>query len=105
MSANLRTQDLKRIAEAFEKEHSKLLEQAQQLKGHSDRIEWVIKVLINQIDVIEKEEKQKLILQQQQLAALNASKEKGSIGSHPSERENPQDRKNTKKQNTSSEQK
>lgn len=100
MSIELRTKDLRKIIEAFEQERDKLLDQVQHIKGHADRMEWVIKVLLGQVDRIEKEEKQKLIMIQQQEEAMKAAKEKGNVGVHPSEKASINERKNTKKPTT-----
>ena len=79
-----RTKDIKRLVEAFEQERDKLLDQVQYLKGHSERIEWVIKVMNSQVAQIEQEENQKIILQRAQEQALQAAREKGNVGAHPS---------------------
>lgn len=100
MSSELRTRDLKKIIEAFEQERDKLLDQVQHIKGHADRMEWVIKVLLGQVDRIEKEEKQRLAMLQQQQEAMRIAKEKGNVGTHPSEKPNVSERK-TKKANNS----
>ena len=96
MSVDLRTRDLKKIIEAFEQERDKLLDQVQHIKGHADRMEWVIKVLMGQVDRIEKEEKQRQIMLQQQEEAMKIAKEKGNVGVHPSEKPSITERRHKK---------
>lgn len=83
-TVDVRTGDLKKIVEAFEVERDKLLDQVQYLKGSAERLEWVIKVMNAQLDRIQKEEQQKEFLAEQQRRALEAAKEKGNVGVHPS---------------------
>lgn len=82
---DLRTTDLKKLLDAFETERDKLLDQVQYLKGSAERLEWVIKVLNGQLDWIQKDQKQKEVLAQQQEAALVTAKEKGNVGIHPAD--------------------
>lgn len=84
--AEIRTGDLKRIITAFEQERDKLLDQVQYIKGNADRIEWVIKVMNNQVTQIEQEEITKAKLAEQQEAAMKAARERGNVGAHPSSR-------------------
>ena len=53
-NVDLRTNDLKKIVEAFELERDKLLDQVQYLKGSAERLEWVIKIMNTQLDRIKK---------------------------------------------------
>lgn len=118
MTLELRTTDLKKTINAFEQERDKLLDQVQYLKGNSDRLEWVIKVLNAQLTQIEQEETQKTKqaaqlaaqlaaqhaaqlaaaqqLATQQAAAMQAAHEQGNVGKHPDERKS--DIKERKKQ-------
>ena len=84
--AEIRIAELQRIRDAFEPERDKLLDQVQYLKGQADRIEWVIKVLNGQIAQIEKEEEMKAAIAEQREESLKVAREKGNVGSHPSEK-------------------
>jgi len=83
-NVDLRTNDLKKIVEAFELERDKLLDQVQYLKGSAERLEWVIKIMNTQLDRIQKEEQQRELLAEQQRLALEAAKARGNLGVHPS---------------------
>lgn len=83
-NVDLRTNDLKKIVEAFELERDKLLDQVQYLKGSAERLEWVIKIMNAQLDRIQKEEQQRELLAEQQRVALEAAKARGNLGVHPS---------------------
>jgi len=99
-NVELRTAALKSTIEVFESERDKLLDQVAHLKGHSDRLEWVIRVLLAQVARIEQEEmeqakKQEEEKQKQQIdtelaaqheAALALARQAGNVGVHPSER-------------------
>ena len=80
---DLRITDLKKVVTAFEAERDKLLDQVQYLKGSADRIEWVIKVMVGQLEWIEKDEKNKEALVKKEEASILVAKEKGNIGAHP----------------------
>ena len=96
-NTELRTAATKVALDAFEKERDKLLDQLANLKGQADRLEWVIKVLLNQVTQIEQEEtileqqrkQQETMLEQQrkqQEEAMKSAREAGNVGTHPSER-------------------
>ena len=81
-----RTAATKIAIDAFEKERDKMLDQLANLKGQADRLEWVIKVLLGQVAQIEQEESQLEQLKKQQELAMQAAREAGNVGVHPSER-------------------
>ena len=81
-----RTEEVRKLIDAFEKERDKLLDQVQYIKGHAERMEWVIKVMNAHISVVEKEEEQKIKQAAMYEEAAKVAREKGNIGAHPSER-------------------
>ena len=80
---DLRITDLKKVIQAFEAERDKLLDQAKYLKGNTDRLDWVLKVMVGQLEWIEKDEKNKEALAKKEEASILVAKEKGNIGAHP----------------------
>lgn len=89
-----RTAEMKKLVDAFEKERDKLLDQVQFIKGHAERMEWVIKVMNSHISTVEKEEEQKAIQAAAYEDAIKVAREKGNVGVHPSERPSLAERKN-----------
>lgn len=81
-----RTFELKRLRDFYEKERDSLYDQVANLQGQKERMDWAIKVINAQMLQIEKEEALKFAQYRQQEEALQAARERGNVGAHPSER-------------------
>lgn len=81
-----RTQELRRLQDFYEKERDKLYDQVANLQGQKERLDWAIRVVNTQIHQIEKQEQERILAEKRQREAFEIAKEKGNVGSHPSER-------------------